>query len=306
MTACKLSRDSSARALLLAFSLGAGLSCESADRLSPITVAGEVEAAASSPTGFAGIPFGAFAQPLTVYGPTYTGGHLNPEKPESLLSRLAIIRAAKGRVVLALVGGPAKYINPDGTFNFDLWKVALDRFTAVDFSSYIADGTVIGNLLIDQPNCPACWGGQAIPQETVEAMAHYSKSLWWNMATIARADPTWLSDFSGQYVDLDAGWAQYVTRKGDVNTYLADNAAAAQSEGLTLILGLNLLNGGLNQENLTASQIKNFGSVLLGSSAACAFISWKYDTAYFSRTDIKSALELLSKKAKRHAATPCA
>ena len=136
-------------------------------------------------------------------------------------------------------------------------------------------------------------------------MAQYSKSLWPAMTTIARADPTWLDDYPDPYVYLDAGWAQYVMRKGDVNTYLSDNVLASQSKGLGLIVGLNLLNGGANQENLTASQIKNFGSVLLGSSLACSFISWRYDAAYYARSDIKSALELLSSKAKRHAATSC-
>jgi hypothetical protein len=179
------------------------------------------------------------------------------------------------------------------------------RFPAGPAGSYIADGTIIGNYIIDQPNCSACWGGQIISQSTVEAMAQYSKSLWGGMATITRADPTWLAQYSGQYVSLDAGWAQYVMRKGDVNTYLSDNVAAAQSKGLRLVVGLNLLNGSADQTNLTASQVKDFGSVLLGSSYPCAFISWQYNATYFSQSDIQSALTLLSKKADRHVVSSC-
>jgi hypothetical protein len=299
-------RSSKARAALLAFFLFAVLGCERTDRITSTTADDALDAGASlSSSSFSGIPFGAFAQPLSLYGPTFTGGHMNPEQPEFLLSRLAAIRAAGGRVVLALAGGPLKYTNADGTFNLDLWKARVDRYKVIDFSSYINDGTVLGIFLIDEPNCSACWGGRAIPQATVEAMAQHSKSNWPEMTTIARTDPTWLKEFSGQYVYLDAGWAQYVVRKGDVNTYLAANVAAAQSEGLGMIMGLNLLAGGLNRASLTASQIKNFGSVLLGSSYGCAFISWKYDAAYFARSDIKAALEMLSRKAKRHALTPC-
>jgi len=302
----KAERTSKLRAPLLALLLFAGLGCESTDRVSSPTADDVLTAdAAVSSSGFSGIPFGAFAQPLSLYGPIYTGGHLNPESPDFLLSRLAAIRAAGGRVVLALAGGPSAYRNPDGTFNFDLWKERLARYSVVDFNSYISDGTTVGVFLIDEPNCSQCWGGQAIPQEMVEAMAEYSKSIWPTMTTIARTDPTWLNGFSGQYVHLDAGWAQYVVRKGDVNTYLADNVAAAQSKGLGMIVGLNLLGGGLNQASLTPSQIKSFGSALLGSSYSCAFIAWKYDAAYFSRSDIKSALGVVSKKAKRHAPTPC-
>lgn len=293
----------SERAPLLALFLLAGLGCDNSDRLSSPTT-DDGFAAAGAPPG-SGIPFGMFAQPISLYGPTYTGGFLNPVRPESLLTRLAAIKAAKGRVVLSLPGGPGSYTNADGTFNFELWKSRVSRYTVVDFSSYISDGTILGNYVIDEPNCVSCWGGQQIPQGTVEAMAQYSKSLWPGMKTFARVDPTWLAAFTGQYVYLDAGWAQYVMRKGDVRTYLSQNVAAAQSKGLGLVVGLNLLDGGLNKVSLTSSQVKDFGSVLLGSSYACAFISWQYNADYFGQSDIQSALALLSKKAARHVPTPC-
>jgi hypothetical protein len=297
-------RASTARAPLLALVLLTATACNSTDRLASNTDAPGTTAAFAS-TAVPGIPFGASSQPVSLYGPTYTGGLLNPVQPESLLSYLATIRAAKARVVLAFSGGPLQFTNPDGTFNLGLWKTRVARYNSVDFSSYISDGTITAHYLIDQPNCTSCWGGQAIPQDTVEAMAQYSKSLWPGMATIARADATWLAGSAGQYVSLDAAWIQYVVRKGDVNTFLADNVAAAQAKGLGLMVGLNLLKGNADLSSFTASQIKNFGSVLLGSSYACGFISWQYDAGYFARTDIKSALELLSKKAKRHAATSC-
>jgi hypothetical protein len=297
---------SMARAPLLALFLLIATACDSTDRLAsnPSDDAPGATAASAS-TAVHGIPFGASSQPVSLYGPTYTGGLLNPVQPESLLSYLATIRAAKARVVLAFSGGPLQFTNPDGTFNLGLWKTRVARYNSVDFSSYINDGTVTAHYLIDQPNCTSCWGGQAIPQDTVEAMAQYSKSLWPGMATIARADATWLAESASEYVSLDAAWIQYVVRKGDVNTFLADNVAAAQAKGLGLMVGLNLLKGNADLSSFTASQIKNFGSVLLGSSYACGFISWQYDAAYFARADIKSALELLSKKAKRHVPTSC-
>jgi hypothetical protein len=299
-------RTSRPRAPLLALLLFAYTGCDSTDRLASNTSNDASDATVTfSSTRLSGIPFGASALPLSMYGSTYTGGLMNPEQPEYLLSRLAVVGGAGARVVLALAGAPPRYTNADGTFNFELWKARVDRYSGIDFSSYISDGTVIGHYLIDQPNCSTCWGGQAIPPGMVEAMAQYSKSIWPTMTTIARAEPIWLKGYSGQYVYLDAGWAQYVVRKGDVNTYLADNVAAAQSEGLGLIVGLNLLKGDLNLSSLTASQVKTFGSVLLSSSYVCAFISWQYDGDYFSRSDIKSALEFLSRKAKRHATSSC-
>lgn len=299
-------RTSRLRAPLLALLVVAYAGCDSTDRLTS-TTSNDASGATFdfSSTGPSGIPFGTFAQPLSLYGSTYTGGHMNPVHPDSLLSRLAAVRGAGARVVLALVGTATNYSNADGTLDFTKWKARVDRYSGIDFSSYISDGTVIGHYLIDEPYCTSCWGGRAIPQDTVEAMAQYSKQYWPTMTTIARAPPTWLTGYSGQYVYLDAGWAQYTVRQGDINTYLADNVAAARSEGLGLIVGLNLLKGGPNLSSLTASQIKTFGSTLLGSRYVCAFISWKYDSTYFSRSDINSAIALLSRKAKRHAASSC-
>jgi hypothetical protein len=305
-TGNKIGRSSRPRAPLLALLVVAFAGCDRADRLTSNTSIDAPDAPVNvSSITFSGIPFGTSSMPLSMYGSVYTGGHLNPEQPESLLARLAVIRAAGARVVLALAGGPGKFTNADGTYNFDLWKARVGRYSGIEFTSYISDGTVLGHYLIDQPNCSTCWGGQAISPDAVEAMAQYSKSIWPTMTTFARADPTWLEGYSGQYVYLDAGWAQYVARKGTVESYLAANVAAAQSKGLGLVVGLNLLDGGPNGSQMTAKQVKTWGATLLGSSYPCAFISWKYESAYFSRSDIKSAIEFLSSKAKRHAPSSC-
>jgi hypothetical protein len=302
-TGNKAGARSGLRAALLPLLLLTFAGCDRAEHLTSNTsTSGDAPDATGSPTG---IPFGTFALPLSMYGSIYTGGHLNPERPESLLSRLAVIRGAGARVVIPLAGGPNNFINADGTFNFDQWKSRVDRFRGIELTPYISDSTVLGHYLIDQPNCSACWGGQAIPPAMVEAMAQYSKSIWPTMTTVARVDPTWLQGYSGEYVYLDAGWAQYVARKGTVESYLAANLAAAQSEGLGLIVGLNLLHGGPGDSQMSAKQVKAWGATLLGSPYACAFISWKYDGAYFSRSDIRSALEFLSSRAKRHASSSC-
>jgi hypothetical protein len=299
-------RSAGARAALVALLLFTQAGCSSTDRVTSESPNDQSNAPISSAsTRPSGIPFGLSAMPVTQYGPTYTGGLMLPPSPDSLLARLATIRGAGGRVVLALAGGPLQYTNADGTFNLDLWKGRIDRYRSIDFNSSIDDGTIIGHYLIDEPNCTSCWGGQAIGQDVVEAMAQYSKSIWPTMTTIARAEATWLQGFSGQYVDLDAGWAQYVVRKGDVNTFLANNLAAAQAEGLGLIVGLNILKGGANSTSLTASEIKTFGSVLLANAYPCAFISYQWNDAFFSQAGIKSAMELLSKKANRHAVSSC-
>ena len=72
-------------------------------------------------------------------------------------------------------------------------------------------------------------------------MAKYSKDLWPNMATIVRVDPKYLSS-SHRY--LDAAWAQYLWRRGNVDSYAREMVSEAQRKGVQLIVGLNILKGG--------------------------------------------------------------
>jgi hypothetical protein len=284
------------------------VSCNSSDSISsPASEPAPDNKAALASSAVTGIPFGMFAQ--WFFNTTYTGGLINPELPESLLVRLARAKAGHARIMLTLPGTANKFVNADGTFNFTLWKSRLSRFKGVNFASYITDGTVLGTYLIDQPNCAACWGGKEIPQSTIEAMAKYSKSVYPTLTTVVRADPTWLKAWSGTYVYLDAAWAQYVMRKGSASSYFSSNLSAAKAKGLRLVVGLNLQDGGLNRASLTATQIKDFGSVMLADPYPCAFISWQWekgqDDAFMTRSDIAAAMTYLGQKAAAHAVSSC-
>lgn len=251
-----------------------------------------------------GIPFGTFALPNTDFGSVYNGAMRNIY-PEYLLRNLADIKARGGRVVLMFAGKESFYKDSNGHFSMAMWKARVDRFKGVDFSSYVADGTIIGHYLIDEPNDKTNWNGIAIPGSTVEEMAKYSKTLWPKMATVVRAYPDYMAEWSGTYHYLDAAWAQYVVRKGDIRDFSNRMVAAAKSKGLALIVGLNILAGDADKTALSATQVESWGSVLLADSYPCAFISWKYYDPYLSRTDIKAAMARLSQKAAAHTARSC-
>jgi hypothetical protein len=186
-----------------------------------------------------------------------------------------------------------------------MWKERVSRFKGIDFSAFVEDGTIIGHYLIDEPNDPYNWNGQPVPGSTVEDMAAYSKQLWPKMATVVRTEPGYLAEWSGTYRYLDAAWAQYLYRKGDPGDYIRRNVADAKKEGLALVVGLNLIDGGTNGGNMSASLVESAGSTLLGDSYPCAFISWQYDEQYLSRSDIKTAMSHLSAKAAQHAMQSC-
>jgi len=248
-----------------------------------------------------GIPFGAFRLPTSELGSRYSGLH-RIMTPERLLRELAEFKARGARVVLKFSGGERYLKDGAGHFDLDKWKARIDLFKGVNFSSYVSDGTIIGHYLIDEPNDPVNWNGRPIPGSVVEQMAQYSKQLWPSMTTIVRVVPTYLT---GNYRYLDAAWAQYVNRRGDPGEYIRRSVADAQSRGLALIVGLNLLNGGPNGTAMTASQVGSYGSALLSSTYPCAFISWKYDARYVASSGVASALDALRRQAENRGSKSC-
>ncbi len=251
-----------------------------------------------------GIPFGTFHQPTTVYGTTYNGA-LRNIYPNDLLSHLATIKARGGKVVLNLAGSQARYRDKSGNFSLSKWKASVDRFKSVNFNSYIKDGTIIANFLMDEPHNKTRWNGKVVSYATIEEMARYSKARYPGMATTIRAYPTWLAGYSGTYRYLDAAWVQYVYRFGNVADFMRLNISKAQNKGLALIVGLNILNGGPNRAKMTASQVKLWGTALLSTSYPCAFISWQYNSTYLSSSSIKDAMRYLRSKAQGRSFKSC-
>ena len=291
-------------ALILAFA-----GCESGESFDPDSsadpsavgqgVAAAPELASISFAG--GIPIGFFNQPISEFGSRFNGAHSNVA-PQLLLQELAAIKARGGKVVLAISGSPQYYI-ADRHFSLTKWKARVDRFKGVNFSSYIKDGTVIGHYMIDEPNDAANWGGRPVPPSTLEEMARYSKQLWPDMATIVRVDPSYLD---GNHRYLDAAWAQYLSRRGDVGSYIRSVTSSAQNKGLGLVVGLNVLRGGKpNGTPMTANEVESWGSALLSSSYPCAFINWKYTSDYMSSSSVKSAMDALRRKAENRSSKTC-
>ncbi|MGH7508211.1 MAG: hypothetical protein ACREMZ_01920 [Gemmatimonadales bacterium] len=290
--------------LALVLALGA---CDGADPTEPLSTTDVVTAPpgpsfASSFRG--GIPIGATGQPTSAFGDRLNGA-LRNIWPKLLLGELAAIKAKGGKVVLMFAGNERHYKGRDGHFDLGMWKARIDRFKGVNFSSYINDGTIVGHYLIDEPNDANNWHGKPIAPATVEEMAKYSKQLWPNMVTIVRTEPAYLNQWSGKYQHLDAAWAQYVARKGDVGSFINRNVSDAQKKGLGLVVGLNISKGSLTKSQLSATQIKTWGSVLLSSSYPCAFISWKYDAKYLQRSDIQQAMAALADAARKRATKTC-
>ena len=251
-----------------------------------------------------GMPIGMTAQPNEAFGARYNGA-LRNIYPQFLDRDLSEIKSRGGKIALMMAGPDFNYKDADGHFSLTKWKARIDRYDDVNFDAFIKDGTLIGHYMIDEPNDPANWNGQPISGETLDEMGRYSKAKWPNLPTIVRTYPEYLEKWA-PYRYVDAAWAQYVERKGDVDDFIADNVASAKRQGLGLVIGLNLLKGGANKSEMTASQVKSWGTALLTSSYPCAFISWKYDDGYVSSSAMKDAMDYLRKQAESHTFKTCA
>jgi hypothetical protein len=209
--------------------------------------------------------------------------------------------------------GNEQYSRDSNGFNLTLWQQRVDRFRGIDFESYIADGTLIGHLLMDEPGDPHNWNGKVVPQSAIEAMARYSKEIWPSLTTIVRAWPSsYLKGYS--YPHLDAVWIQYHARWGDLETFLDTNMREAKALGLAVVGGMNVINGGgkdngmpsyeKNKSSMSGSQLREWGGRFRAEDV-CFFLLWKYRPEYFSRPDVTAAMEDLSQVARQRPKKAC-
>ena len=258
-----------------------------------------------------GIPFGPYHLPTGLFGSG--NATLRSAAPLAILADLEAARQAGTRVILSFVGNERRYRDDKGHFSMAKWKGRVDRFRGFDISSYIQDGTVIGHYILDEPHDASNWGGTVVTRAQVDEMARYSKEIWPSMPTLIRGWPDFLKGY--QYKYLDAAWAQYSDRFGDVDAFITSNVRDARAAGLALVVGLNLLGGGNKSGGLkgfsgsryamTASQVRRAGGVLMAEPYSCAFINWEYNAAYFSRSDIQAALEELNQEARSRPLKSC-
>lgn len=257
------------------------------------------------PSPTAGVlPFGLAQLPLDQYSSQWTGAATEAD-PASLVQRLD--RAGSAGMALVATLAPASTArNADGSFSLTRWKAQVDRYRTLVLGSYISGKTLYLHNLVDQPRCAECWGGKPIGWDVIEEMARYSKSIWPALPTTVRVPPTALARSGVRWSALDAGWAQYSTPRGDIRTWLAAEAASARNQGLGLVAGLNLLDGGgPGTPPMTASQIRDFGTTLAQDPGVCALVGWSYDAAYLGQTGIRDALGAVATAARSRAPGAC-
>jgi hypothetical protein len=261
-----------------------------------------------------GIPFGFWQMD---YGNlnTWITSLKRTGSPSSIRKYLDYARSKGARVYIQFAGSKDNYRNSDGTFSLSKFNALLDRYKDINLSSYIQDGTLAGHMMIDEPSDGSNWDGDPMPYSQVEAAAKHSKEVFPGLATVVRATPVWLRGASFRWQYLDAAWAQYSARKGNVYNYRDAELNAAKDEGLGLIFGLNVIDGGDGSSGwrgskdgrwkMSPDELRKYGRAFINVTYSCAFMMWRYEDGYMSKSSVLSAMKEIGYLAKDRDFSSC-
>jgi hypothetical protein len=253
--------------------------------------------------------------PPRKFGTLFTGTQITAtlENGRScLLADLAAARRANVRVFISFTGHESHFVDANG-FSVKLWEQRVDRFRNLDLTPYIADGTIMAHLIMDEPTDPSNWGGKPVTLPQIEEIASYSKQIWPTMPTMIRTWPEYLQGY--EFKHLDAIWFHYLDRWAPLEGFISQHFPTARSLGLNIVGGLNVMNGGSSQSGIpgkragknamSAEEVRSWGEKLLAEPGMCAFLFWEWNETYLARPDIQAAMQDLVEKAKNYPARSC-
>lgn len=249
-----------------------------------------------------GLPFGPAKLPSSLYRFPYTSTGLQPE-PEEVIAELDQARAAGLRVLINLAGDEDTFKDADGRFSLELWLQRVDRFQGIDLDSYVADGTLAGHFLFDEPFNANRWNGQ-VSYADIEATAAHSHELWPSMPAGVTSNFGFLAG-GAPWNSLDFAIVQYATWRGDFNEWLANQIELREQLNLGLVWSLNIVEGNDNETRMTAQQIRTWGAALAAVPEACLLTLTQYNADMFSQADIINAMRRVGKVARDRNPAPC-
>lgn len=255
----------------------------------------------------------------------------NYTSPENVIRMIATARTAGHRLVLALTGGPAPEYSTNGKFDLAKWKRRLDQYNTAAIrdaiASGVADGTVLGNSLMDEPEHKK-WGG-VMTKSLVDSMAAYAKRYFPTLPVGPSHGPNgyylWRPTERYRVVDYVRSQYNWWVTKGDAAAWRDHVLAQAKLDGVAVAFSLNILDGGQTAARdgtwscpsgtsagrgtyepacrMTATQIRDWGKTL--GPAGCAMLMWRYDSVAMGRTDNQQAMRDVAAALAEVSRRPC-
>jgi hypothetical protein len=236
----------------------------------------------------------------------YTDAH-------GIIKQIAAARSMGQRLILNMTGGGHKRYKTNGRFDLRKWKAVMNTYNKRDIKAAVArgvsDGTIILNIVQDEPNVKS-WGG-VMTKPLLDQMARYVKAMFPTLPTGVLLRTDWRTN--ERFKVMDAYVAQYSWHRGTPAEFRNHALSEARKQGgMKVMFALNIIDGGpLNWKRwscptsntggrgsyspacrMTGSQVKEWGRVL--GTAGCGLSLWRYDKAFMSKSSNVSALRDLA------------
>jgi hypothetical protein len=230
----------------------------------------------------------------------------------------AEIRALQARGVRIILnqGGYGKFKDSRGRYSatkYHNW-VRSHRAYASLWRPYL-NRTLIGVQVIDDRGA-SNWGGKPITNAQIEQMARWWKQVVPGITTFVSGGYAWnLVGYKWRY--LDGSINQYnASYMGDVRAWRDRSVAAARSARTSLILSMNVLNGGKNVRgcyrggrghmcSMSARELRTYGAALAAAPGICGMGTWMYSSKYQARPGITYSLKYIARLAANRAPLSC-
>jgi hypothetical protein len=260
-----------------------------------------------SGTPVVGVPFGPFGSwsgtTLLPNTEVFTLSHTS-FLPTNIVDRLSLAQSKGVKQLPSMTGGARSNYLTDGVFDMAKWKAKMDLYNTPTIkaavNSAVADGTIIGNSVMDEPfntggpgNEENSWGpAGTMTKARVDTLCGYVKSMFPGMPVGVFHD--YSKETSKSYQVCDFMVSQYRASKGTVTNYRDAALAMAQRDGHAMAFSLNIMDGGYviagcpipqtggpgtygTNCRMTPDQVRDWGIIL--GEAGCALVMWRYDSA---------------------------
>ena len=247
-----------------------------------------------------------------------------------IVTRISTARLKKQRLVLAMTGGLSTDFTTRGKFDFGKWKNRMNTFntpaikTAV--AAGVADGTILGNTVIDEPETPK-WGW-VVTKSLIDQMATYVKNIFPTIPVGINqggAGYKWRPTERFRVLDYVLHQYQWTATSGNIGAWRDAVLSRASTDGVTPAFSLNLLNGGVQDRSgtwdcpgtggkgtrypncrMTADEVSSWGRAI--GPSGCFMTMWRYDDAFMSKsanqTAFRDVASLLATKSGRSCRRP--
>jgi hypothetical protein len=260
-----------------------------------------------------GIPFGPFAAWEGTSLKSNTGMFsmtVTSVTPSTIVSKISEARASRTKMLIAMTGGAHDNYLTFGVFDRSKWDGRMDAFNSSAIKSAVAgavaDGTIIGNVVMDEPNVSGSgdgntWGPPGtMTKARVDSLCGYVKELFPTLpAGVQHRHDIFEPTRSYRVCDFVA--SQYSSRVGDVTSFRDSGLAMARRDGHAILFAMNILNGGEQDKDgvydcsgpgqggtgtyspncrMTAELVRTVGQTL--GPVGCGFMVWRYDATFMA------------------------